>query len=256
MEIQDELKEVLNEQPIEQVEEVQEVIQEEVKEPVKSEEFRAGEKAMQEKMQEAVNKRIAKEVAKRKSFESDFALLKREIEELKKASEKPLVAPNISDYEDTNKYVQDTIEYHQKVKAKAESKPQIDERTQALVTKFQGQEVEYAKLNPGYYQKVESLRPFLTGNELLTKAIFKAGPDVAEYLADNLEIADDLTQMDALDLGQAIGSISSEIKRSKPLPKKAINIKPEPTADHRGNTSSGFRAGMTQKEFDKLMNSL
>jgi hypothetical protein len=269
LEPQDEMKEVFNEQenaeetnPVgqeeglgqsESAEEIstEEGVQEQEKVDQNDPVFQAGQKAMQQKMQEALNKRIAKEVGKRKAIENQFDDFRKEFAELKQNMAPKVEKPKIEDFEDPNDFVKASMDYQTKMVApKPQQKPNDPDPT---VLAFAQKEQEYAKSHPSYYDKVNQLIPFTQRNPALLDAIYDSGPEVADYLADNLDIVDDMSGMGPARIGRAIAQLENQFKRSQPLPKKA-NPKPAPTAEHRGNTGgTPDITKLSKQEYAKYM---
>jgi len=261
LEPQDEMKEVLNEEPV--VEETTEEVQEETTEETQEEEkvevdfsdpkIKEAIRIQREKDQEAVNRRIAKEVGKRKAVENQFSDFRSEFDEFKKQFVKEPTKPKLEDFEDPNEFVKASMEFHTKSQARPQQQQQ---QVNPSLQEFAEKEKAYAEKHPGYYDKVNDLIPFTKRNPDLLDAIYDAGPEVADYLADNLEVVDSISTYTPARLGRAIAQIENKFKRSQPLPKKA-NIKPAPTADNRGSTTTTKDIStMSQYEYNKFMESL
>ncbi len=89
--------------------------------------------------------------------------------------------------------------------------------------------------NPHYYENIKNLSPFM--NEDLQECLFDAGPGVADYLSQNIEMAEQISASRPSIMGRAIARIEEQFKRNEPLPKKA-KPKTEPVTET-GNTTTG-----------------
>ncbi len=283
LEPQDEMKEVLNEQEVNQeegsVQSAEPVGEEEglgQSEPSQEEshqegvqeqevdrnnpDFKAGQEAMKKAQQEAFDRRINKMYSKFKSREDEISLkFEQKLQELERKMN-PLQEPKAESFENPNDFVKASIEYHKEkgnIKPGTPSPSNETYQPSELEINFARKAEEYSKNHPDYFVKARQLLPFTNQNPAFYEAIALAGPEVAEYLADNLHIADDLAYQSPLQLGREISKIENEIKMSKPLPKKAVQ-KSKPTTKIRGAGTkvTSLDQATSQEEYDQIMNSL
>lgn len=258
IEPQDELKEELNkvieqpEEPQGETDEVENTVSDpelpkfDPNDPV----FKAGSKHMQEAMQKAMDKRIAKEVAKRKAIENQFELISKRLEAVEKVNVPP--KPKLSEFNTEEEYDQAILKWHSGSKASPAKVIEPDNSPEAM--KYTQAELEYSKNHPEYYEDLNNVLPFL--NDDLRSCLYEAGPAVTHYLANNIEMADQISRLSPAKMGRALGLIELSYKKNPPLPKKA-EPKPEPAQELRGNTS-GVKdiSKMTQAEYNKYMSTI
>ena len=62
------------------------------------------------------------------------------------------------------------------------------------------------------------------------ECLFEAGPEVADYLSQNIDLAEQISASRPSTMGRAIARIEDNFKRTQPLPKKA-KPKTEPVTE-------------------------
>jgi hypothetical protein len=95
-----------------------------------------------------------------------------------------------------------------------------DENLAAQRREIDAKEKAFVKLNPDYYDSVESLSSILPANRGMRDAIMESDdpPGVAYYLSKNFEEAEKISRLSPMKAALAIGKIEDKVKE-KPEPK-------------------------------------
>lgn len=249
VEIQDELEEVQEEvQPTPEAEPQEESKPEiDFEDPTIKEAIRI----QREKDQEAINKRISREVGKRKTIENQFSQVMEKVASLEKAVQKDIPEPKLENFETEQEFVSAMID-HKMGSQKPQAKPQQQQiPPSAIEMDFQRKEMEYAKTHPEYYNNLNNLNPFLT--EDFKSCLYAAGPEVTDFLTQNLHEAEKISALPASVMGREIALLEGQFKREQPLPRKA-KPKPAPATESTGGTSTSKDiSGMSQAEYNRYM---
>lgn len=161
---------------------------------------------------------------------------------------------------DNEKYLEYRLE---KVESEATRKAeelmtQFQGKTEAQMAfgQFKEREQEFSKHTKDYHQVVSPEN--WACSQLMASQIHKSdvGPDLAYHLAKNPDIAMELYNLSDLDAVRRLALLEVEIKseRAKVKPKKVSDAPPPPPKIKAGDPGieTGYREGMSDKEFDKL----
>lgn len=259
VEIQDEIQEVVEEsvsQPTPSEEQIEQEESGEVTEdnssdnPV-SDDYKKGMEAMQAKMQAALDKRISKEVGRRKAIENQFTQFQSEVQELKKSLHKDKPMPKIEDFETEQDFVSAMIDHKMGGKPKQVIPQQEQRPVSSAEIAFTHQEAEYAKNHPEYYNNLSNLNPFLS--EDLKQSLYASGPEVTDFLSQNVWEAERISALPASVMGREIALLEQKFKREQPLPRKARQKSAPVTSPTGGTSSSKSLDTMSQADYNRYM---
>lgn len=173
---------------------------------------------------EGFQKKINKVTGKYYGEQRRANALQKELDDLKAAQnvQPEAKAPTLEDYDfDDAAFNNANIEYHVKRGISAEAK-RIQQQSianeqadkQATIDRtFEDLEAQYAADNPAYAESVRNLPMF---NADALNLIKSAGPEMAEALGNNLELAHEIVNASPMDAAMKIGALSAQLKAAPP----------------------------------------
>lgn len=128
---------------------------------------------------------------------------------------------------------------------KAQEQQRIQNAFNERVAKFTEKAPDYVEKVNGMFNTLGTAMP-----QHVVEAIMKKGPEVAYYLSDHLDVAAELTNMDALSSGIMIGEISAQLAVTKPKIKPSAAPDPiEPV-----NSSGSIPKTMEDMSMEEIYN--
>lgn len=212
--------------------------------------------------EQGAKKSIRKLVSQKKMLEHKLEQLmnqNQEILEQFSQLKQPQAPPKYEDFQNSQNpdyaYFEAMDEYKKsKQQAKpAKTAPASTDIDQELAARFTAQESQFMQKNPDYLESRQSLMPFLQGNNELINLLHEAGPEVVNYLGENLEIADELSGMSPARMGRYLATIENQLKKPTPTPRQ-IKKQPDPINNVR-SSGRGVKNinDMTQSEYNAFM---
>jgi hypothetical protein len=225
-EAEEETEEEAEEEPDKEEPEADE--EEEAEEPKK----RKGKKTAQDRINELVRERN-EERRQREELERQINAKQQEPEDLS-----PLDPDNFESYDD---FLKAEAERLSKVKLQELTKQQEqqaeEQRRLKLAQDFQ-KKIDAAGI-PDYAEKLQSLKevPTLSNEVIEAIQVDPVGPQIAYYLAEHLDVAEEVATSSPFQAAKIIGQLSVKLQSPKQVPKKQTRA-PDPIKPVKGKTPS------------------
>ena len=186
-------------------------------------------------------------------------------EEAKKSAP-DLKKPKIDDYDDQTKYEADVEEYYTKrsekiAQEKAEAMAAASQQKQTQSQINQGWDIAREKElenNPDFEvseNRVQKVLELYRASHI-AQAIVEArdeGVKLVNYLAKNLDSAEDIARMSPMKGLIELGKVASKLNKKS---EKNVSSAPPPASKDKGGAASGSWKTMSQAEYNKKMNNL
>ncbi len=202
----------------------------------------------QEKVQEKINKAISeKGVSDRK-----VQILERELRELKgKQATAPSEAPTLEQFNwNDDEYNSALMDYKiaetLKDQTRLNTQQAVENKRADVAKAFFTKEAEFIATHPEYQEAVNNLPQFQP--ETLD-AIYELGPEMSNYLAQHLDVADAIANVSPITAGVKLGQIAMKLSVKKPEVKPSNAPDPVTTL----NGAAGLNKSQENMSMSEIM---